>query len=363
MPERAAGAGGDPYAVGREGFSGAVAEARPGSEKPEAGVVARLRRRKGRAVTPSDERAGTGSSGAGAPVEPVDEDLAVRPALVGTSSVVRRVLPTRRRTTVGAWCFLDHYGPDDVATGPGMDVGPHPHIGIQTVTWLFEGQAVHRDSLGHTQVIAPGQLNLMTAGAGIAHAEVSPVPRPRWLHGVQLWVALPGDQRHRAPAFEHHPALPVVEFDGGEAVVLVGELAGIPAPSTSYTPLVGAEVTLSGPGRSSIPLEPAFEYAVLGVDGPLQVAGRTLGAGEGHYLGLSRRALEVAGSGRFLLLGGEPLGEPLVMWWNFVGRTHEDVVEARADWEAGRRFPPVPGYEGPRVPAPELPPGRLVGRR
>ena len=283
--------------------------------------------------------------------------------IAGRLERCRAPLPTRRRSTVGAWCFLDHFGPDDVSTGPGLAVGPHPHIGLQTVTWLFDGRVVHRDSLANTQVIVPGQLNLMTAGSGIAHAEASPVARPRWLHGVQLWAALPEARRHGAPAFEHHPVLPEVDLDGGTATVMVGELAGVRAPSTTYSALVAADVTLAGSGRLSLPLDGRFEYAVLGVEGRVDLADRPLQAGQARYLGRSRQVLAGAGPGRFLLLGGEPFAEPLVMWWNFVGRDHEDIVEARADWEAGRRFGPVAGAEGPPMAAPPLPPGRLVVRR
>lgn len=300
--------------------------------------------------------------GADQPEAAVDETLAVRRVPLAGSTVVERFLPTRRRSTVGAWCFLDHFGPDDVSTGPGMAVGPHPHIGLQTVTWLFDGRVVHRDSLANTQDIVPGQLNLMTAGAGIVHAEVSPVPRPRWLHGVQLWVALPDAHRHVGPAFEHHPTLPRLDLGGGSATVMVGELGGVRAPPTTYSALVGADVALTGPGARSIPLDGDFEYAVVGIEGPVDLAGRPLEAGQARYLGRSRQALAVSGPGRFLLLGGEPFAEPLVMWWNFVGRDHDEIVEARADWEAGRRFVALAGAGSP-VPAPPLPPGRLVVRR
>ncbi|HEX3946569.1 MAG TPA: pirin family protein, partial [Acidimicrobiales bacterium] len=243
-------------------------------------------------------------------------------------------------------------------------VGPHPHTGLQTVTWLLRGEVLHRDSVGSIQPVRPGQLNLMTAGAGIVHAERSPATRPRWLHGLQLWVALPEAHRLAPPAFEHHPDLPTAELDGAVVTVLVGDVAGRRSPATTFSPLVGAEVRLPG-GAAAVPLEAGFEHALVVVDGSVEVEGRRLEAGASVYLGRSRRQLRVAGApdGRLLLLGGEPFTEPLVMWWNFVGRTGDDVAEARADWEAGRRFGAVAGDPGERIPAPPLPPGRLLPRR
>jgi len=296
-------------------------------------------------------------------VEPMDP----RPASIGAATV-SRYLPRRGRSTVGAWCFLDYYGPDDVDGGPGMRVGPHPHTGLQTVTWLLQGDVVHRDSLGSVQSIRPGQLNLMTAGAGIAHAELSPDPHPRWLHGVQLWVALPDAQRHVPPAFEHHPDLPVADLGAATATVLVGELAGVRSAATTFSPLIGADVTVTGPGRAAVPLAADFEHALLVVDGTVVVDDRSFPTGACVYLGRARTGLVVAGdpAGRFLLLGGEPFTEPLMMWWNFVGRTADDIVEARADWESpsdgGTRFGDVAGHPAGRVPAPPLPLGRLKPR-
>lgn len=285
-----------------------------------------------------------------------------RKAPVGESTTVARYFPNRARTTVGAWCFLDHYGPDDVAGGPGMRVGPHPHTGLQTVTWLVEGEVVHHDSLGNRQTIRPGQLDLMTAGSGIAHAERSPAARPPILHGLQLWVALPDAHRDVAPAFEHHPSPPKVDLDGARATVLVGEVAGARSTATAFSPLVGADLDVWG--RTAVPLEPGYEHAVLVTAGRVAVEGRPLVAGACVYLGRGRDRLGVAAdpAGRVVLLGGEPLGEPLVMWWNFVGRTSDEVAEARADWEAGRRFGHVSGDPAERIAAPAFPAGRLRAR-
>jgi redox-sensitive bicupin YhaK (pirin superfamily) len=284
---------------------------------------------------------------------------------------VRRTLPSRPRSLVGPWCFADHYGPDDVARRAGMNVPPHPHTGLQTVTWLFAGDVEHRDSLGTVQTIHPGQLNLMTAGYGIAHSEVS-LPGTRVLHGVQLWVALPDAVRHGAPAFEHHEALPVVDLDGGaRAVVVMGEYGGVASPATTFTPLVAVELTLPGPVRARLPLERGFEHGVLVDEGEVAVAGVPTAPSALAYLPPGRGEVEIdvaPGSGaRVVLLGGEPFGEDILMWWNFVGRTHDEVVEARAQWQAGLaaggpRFGRVAGYDGPPLPAPELPNVRLVPR-
>jgi quercetin 2,3-dioxygenase len=302
----------------------------------------------------------------GPPAEPpVTEQIVPRRAPIGPDTYVARYLPTRARRTVGAWCFLDYFGPDDVAAGPGMQVRAHPHIGLQTATWLLAGEVLHRDSLGSEQTLRPGELNLMTAGSGIAHAEESPVPHPPWIHGLQLWIALPDAHRQIGAAFDHHPDLPEAELGTLRAKVLVGEVAGARSDAAVFSPLVGAEVLAPTADRSAVPLEPGFEHALVVVEGAVVVEGVRLVEGACVYLGRSRRHLAVSGdpAGRFLLLGGEPFSEPLVMWWNFVGRTATEVVEARADWEAGRRFGEVAGHPGVRTPAPPLPPGRLQPRR
>jgi redox-sensitive bicupin YhaK (pirin superfamily) len=263
---------------------------------------------------------------------------------------VRRTLPHKRIRTVGAWCFVDHYGPDDVE----MSVPPHPHIGLQTVSWLLAGEVEHRDSLGSLQRVRPGELNVMTVGHGIAHSEYSVGSGP--LHGVQLWVALTDDQRTREPAFAHHGDLPVVDGDGLRATVMVGGFAGEVSPAVTYSPLMGAEVELSG--EVALPLEPDFEYAVLAVDADVTVGGERVPRGGLQYLGWGGAQVLVSAAprARVLLLGGEPLAEDLLMWWNFVGRTHEEIVQARAEWEAGTpRFGAVPGDPHPRLPAPAMP--------
>lgn len=281
---------------------------------------------------------------------------------------VRRTLPSRERSLVGPWCFADHYGPDDVSRRAGMNVPPHPHTGLQTVTWLFAGDVEHRDSLGTVQTIRPGQLNLMTAGRGIAHSEVS-LPGTRVLHGVQLWLALPDAVRDGARAFEHHHDLPVVDLDGASGVVVMGAYGGVASPATTLSPLVALEVVLPAAARVTLPLEPAFEHGVLVDSGDVRVAGVPTPPSALAYLSPGRRAVDLGcdGPARVLLLGGEPFGEDILMWWNFVGRTHDEVVQARAEWQAGlaaggERFGRVEGYDGAPLPAPELPTVRLVPR-
>ncbi|MEV5830339.1 pirin family protein [Spirillospora sp. NPDC052242] len=282
---------------------------------------------------------------------------------------VRRVLPNRDRRMVGAWCFADSYGPDDITGGAGMQVPPHPHIGLQTVTWLLEGEVLHQDGLGSRALVRPGDLSLMTAGPGIAHSEQSPPGHSPVLHGAQLWVALPESARTTAPAYEFHTDLPRLDVPGADVTVFVGGLGGVASPAGVHSPLAGAALHVSADVR--LPLDPGFEYAVLVLSAELTVEGREVPAGDMLYLGRGRTelALSAGRPAHALLLGGEPFAEDLVMWWNFVGRTHDDIVEARTDWERERsgvhadpRFAPVTGYDGPALPAPELPNARLKAR-
>jgi redox-sensitive bicupin YhaK (pirin superfamily) len=292
---------------------------------------------------------------------PVHQVFEGREVALGESTVVRRLLPNLGRRLVGAWCFVDHYGPDDIASVPGMQVPPHPHIGLQTVSWLLAGEVHHRDSIGSDQLIEPGQLGLMTAGSAITHAEQSPVPHPGLLHGVQLWVALPDDARHVAAAWDHHPTLPVVQSGGTTATVIMGSLGGATSPGRSYSPLLGVDVALDRAADTLLPLEPEFEHAVLVMSGAAEVDGASLTPGAMIYLGCGRRDLRLSSDSgaRVLLLGGAPFEEQIVMWWNFVARSNDEIVAARAAWTAGDTFGDVPGYDGYRLPAPDLPPGEL----
>jgi quercetin 2,3-dioxygenase len=293
--------------------------------------------------------------------EPHDLELTeARTAHVG-SMTVRRLLPLRLRRSVGAWCFVDHYGPLDVDGVTGMNVPPHPHIGLQTVTWLLAGNVLHRDSLGSEQLIRPGQLNLMTAGRGIAHAEESPERPDPVLHGVQLWVALPDVSRAAEPAFEHHAQLPQSRLGGFAITVLVGELAGAASAASTFSPIVGAELTAAGrPASCLLPLRPDFEHVAFVAAGQASVNDVELAVGQLLYLpeGRPDAMLSAPAGATLMLLGGVPLGEPLLMWWNFVARTPEEIASATAAWRAGE-FGPVDGYQGDPLPTPPLDAARL----
>lgn len=301
---------------------------------------------------------------------------------------VRRTIPQRARSLVGAWCFSDHYGPEDVSASDGMQVPPHPHTGLQTVSWLFEGEILHRDSVGSLRTVRPGELNLMTAGHGISHSEESPAGvRPPLLHGVQLWTALPGSALGIDPHFEHHAGLPVTAGDGARVQVFLGTLhvAGqeLTSPATTYTPLVGAQIDLEPGAEVHLDVDPGHEHGLVVDAGAMRLEGAPVRPSSLGYVGPGRGRLVVtAGPGapaRAVLIGGAPFAEDVVMWWNFVGRTHDDVARARADWMAQiadvpdgttsyaggartRRFGQVDGYATGPLRAPALPDVRLRPR-
>ncbi|MFD5680823.1 pirin family protein [Streptomyces bacillaris] len=289
--------------------------------------------------------------------EPVRELLTPRRVPLGESTEVRRLLPNLGRRMVGAWAFVDHYGPDDIADEPGMQVPPHPHMGLQTVSWLHDGEVLHRDSLGSLQTVRPRELGLMTSGRAISHSEESPKPHARFLHGAQLWVALPDEHRHVEPHFQHHTDLPAVTAPGLTATVILGELDGATSPGTAYTPIVGADLALTEGAEARLPLDPDFEYAVLSMSGEAEVDGVPVLPGSMLYLGCGRRELPLRAlsDAGLMLLGGEPFEEEIVMFWNFIGRSGEEIAQARKEWEEGSRFGEVQGYDGARLPAPELP--------
>ncbi|PPG60425.1 pirin [Rathayibacter sp. AY2B7] len=285
---------------------------------------------------------------------------------------VRRTLPQRSRSTIGAWCFADHYGPVRLGEEAGMDVPPHPHTGLQTVSWLFEGEIEHRDSVGSLAVVRPGELNLMTAGRGISHSEVSTGGAPV-LHGVQLWVALPEEARLVDPFFEHHRGVPV-ELPGALVRVFVGGMLGASVPASTFTPLVAAQIDLEPGARVELPVEESWEYGVLVDAGPVAVEGVDVPRSDLAYLAPGRSHLVLTAGdvgARVVLLGGEPFAEELVMWWNFVGRSHDDVAAARERWQSdviagadpAGPFGTVDGYGGRALPAPVLPTVRLKPRR
>lgn len=282
---------------------------------------------------------------------------------------VRRTLPQRHRSLIGAWCFLDHYGPDPVADTGGMTVAPHPHTGLQTVSWLFQGEIEHRDSVGSRAMVRPGEVNLMTAGRGISHSEVSTAGTTT-LHGAQLWVALPDAHRDTAPRFEHHVP-DEVAGDGWRARVFLGSLLGQESPVATFSPLLGAEVVLDPGAALPLDVDDSFEHGVLVDLGSLTVSGTEVATGELAYVptGAGRLPLVAGDDGaRVLVLGGPPFGEAIVMWWNFVGRSHEEVEAYRAAWQAqvpeqqDGRFGVVAG-DLRWIPAPPLPNARLRERR
>jgi redox-sensitive bicupin YhaK (pirin superfamily) len=248
---------------------------------------------------------------------------------------VHRALPHHERRTVGAWCFLDRFGPVEVSPERTMMVGPHPHMGLHTVTWLLAGEVLHTDSLGHEQLIKPGELNLMTAGHGIAHAEDARGQRSGAMDGIQFWVAQPEATRHGPAAFAHHTALPRVGLDDGEATVLMGEFGGMRSPAQTDWPLVGLDVMCGG--AVAFPLLPSFDYAVAVLEGSLRLGDAEVGTNELAYVGTGHDQLEVdpRGTSHFFLLGGEPFESELEMWWNFVARDRSEIDAAYREWQAG----------------------------
>ena len=296
-------------------------------------------------------------------------------AMISPRNEVLRLLPHKERRMVGAWCFVDVFGPTDVADQAGMAVAPHPHLGLQTVSWLIQGTVVHRDSLGTTALVEPGHAAVMSAGNGIAHSENSPVhdgargSRGVSLHGAQLWVALPEHARGGEHSFVLHERAPIRESPGLRARVFMGQLGATVAPAQGVTPLLGVELSpeSSQSRQGTVPLDPAYEHLLVPLVGTVRACGKDVVAGQAVFLGTDRDALdlELTPEARVLLLGGLPFEEEIVMWWNFVARTHEEIEQARQQWNAGGdpRFGEVSHYPGPeRLRAPELPNLRLRPR-
>lgn len=270
---------------------------------------------------------------------------------------ITRALPTARRRMVGAWCFADHAGPADLPPEKRMKVGPHPHTGLQTFSWLIEGEILHRDSLGSVQMLRPGQVNLMTAGRGISHSEESQTER---LHLAQLWIALPEASRHGPPAFEHFPTLPRLDLGGFSATLLAGGYADARSPVPTHTPLLGMDIASPGAASTPLTLDATFEHGLMVLEGAveLRLAGEThaLAPGELLYLapGIDSAVLHCDAAARLLLLGGPPFPESILLWWNFVGRTSEEIAQYALDWNAERGdFGRVEGFDGPRLLAPD----------
>jgi len=305
---------------------------------------------------------------------PVDDASAITPDL-GISAIevregrstrvgrfgVLRVLPTKGRRTVGPWCFVDLMNPDDIGDPPPIEIGPHPHIGLATATWLFVGAAVHSDSLGTEQLIRPGELNLMSAGHGIAHAEqgvqTAAAIGTNGIMGVQMWLAQTEATRHGPSRFEHLADLPAADLGSGEAQVFAGALGTAASPAGLDHPTIGLDVTF----RSSVevPADPRFEYGVVPIDQTLRVDDAIVDVGSLALIptGYERLSVESrSGPARMLVLGGEPLGVEIKMWWNFVARTLDEITDA---WRAWRdhdddRFGPVPSSLA-RIEAPAPP--------
>lgn len=279
---------------------------------------------------------------------------------IGRLGIVR-VLPTKRRRTIGPWCFVDLMSPDDMQAPPPLEIGPHPHIGLATVTWLFAGSALHSDSLGTEQLIRPGQLNLMTSGNGIAHAEqgleTARVAADSSTMGVQMWLAQTEGTRHGGSRFQHLGELPTADLGSGEARVLIGELGEAASPAEVDHPTVGLDLRVTP--YVHLPTNQSFEHAVIPIDRSVKVEDTIVEPGalaivpSGHEL----LRIETRGSSaRLMILGGEPLGEEVKMWWNFVARTTDEITEAWHAWQVGDedRFGPVPSplqrMEAPRPP-------------
>ena len=269
---------------------------------------------------------------------------------------IRRALPVRDRRLIGPWCFLDRYGPLTFKDAKPMDVAPHPHIGLQTVSWLLDGEVVHHDSLGFEAVVRPGGVNVMTSGVGIAHAEETPKQNRGTLYGVQLWIAMPEAKRHIDPTFQHVSRVPQVELHGGVAQVFAGELEGTSSPAKVWSDLVGVDLAVHPKETVRFPAVPAREYGVFVLAGDAETEGRPLEKDTMYYFGRGRSELALRSSkgARLLVIGGAPFRDPVLMWWNFVASTPEEIAEARSDWEEGRRFGTVSSYKGERLPAPPL---------
>ena len=272
------------------------------------------------------------------------------------SLAISRALPVKDRRLVGPWCFLDRFGPLTFNDEKPMDVAPHPHIGLQTVTWLLQGEVVHDDSLGYQSILRPGGVNVMTSGSGNAHAEQTPHDNSGRLNGVQLWVALPDGHRHVTAAFEQVEEVPAVEMNGGQVQVFAGTLHGHRSPAVHFSEILGADVHVHLGETLALELQPTFEHALLVLDGDAAFDGQPLDDRVLYYTGSRRSEAHISSrnGGRLLLIGGPPFPERILMWWNFVARTQGEIAHARADWEEGQRFGEVTAYRGPRLSAPSL---------
>ena len=285
----------------------------------------------------------------------VFEQFPARKTNLGTLKILR-ALPIREKRLVGPWCFLDRFGPLSFSDSKPMDVAPHPHIGLQTVSWLLQGEIVHNDSLGNEALLRPGGVNVMTSGGGIAHAEETPPKNSGLLNGVQLWVALPDAQRNGQASFQHIDEVPIIEQPGGRVSVFAGSVLGCASPAKHFSAILGADIELGATANIDLPLDPSFEHAVLLITGDAEVEGQPIDSMNLNYLGTDRSSVEFTSNdgAHVLLLGGPAFPEKILMWWNFVARTPDEISQARSDWSSHQRFGQVSAYRGPRLEAPPL---------
>lgn len=291
--------------------------------------------------------------------QPSIQDFPVRHAEIGHGTVIKRALPNRHKRMIGAWCFLDHAGPVSFEHGHGLDIGPHPHIGLQTFTWMIEGTLVHTDSLGTKQVISPKQVNLMTAGYGISHTEVAPDTETK-MHTAQLWIALPDAKRNMPAQFDHYPTLPNINRHDVEFTILVGELLEQISPVVVHTPLVGVDMMAQADTDFYLDLNPEFEYGFLSLEGSAHINGHELTTDNLIVLdaGQQKVNIKMPQHHRILMIGGQPFETPIALWWNLVARTSQELKEAREQWmNHDERFGEILDYDGERLEAPAFPDG------
>ena len=270
---------------------------------------------------------------------------------------IARALPVKQKRSVGPWCFLDRYGPLTFAQGKPMDVAPHPHMGLQTVSWLIEGEVLHNDSLGYEALVRPGGVIVMTSGSGISHSEQTPGLNTGRLNGVQMWVALPDSHRQITPALQHVESVPVAELRGGLAKVFAGSFGGVASPALHYSEIVGADVQIHAGEVLQSAVSEGYEHAAFLLSGDCDVNGRRIEPRVLYYLGAGRSEIRFGSrtGGRLLFIGGPAFSDPIVMWWNFVARTHEEIEQAKTDWDQyAPRFGEVKAYKGSRLSAPAL---------
>ena len=263
------------------------------------------------------------------------EKMVLKSSELSPGFQIQRALPQRGLRRVGAWAFLDHIGPVQLSPTLGMHVHSHPHIGLSTFTWMISGEIQHHDSLGHNLAIKPGQVNLMTAGNGIAHTEVS-IGESGCMHAAQLWIALPEHAKDIPASFQNYPELPQIASPHLTETVLIGQWQDCISPVTAHTPIVGVDLHAQADYQQTFELNPEFEYGFLPMIGDLNVNGECVKTGEFAYLptGETSLSLQASAGSRALLIGGEPLDEELILWWNLIARTQAEIEQARADWEA-----------------------------